>query len=134
MKTIFSCRAFYGALARGALPAPHSLRCQYTLNSQPNILRHYAVDASRAARDTAQTARDSSRSKRLLYTVGGLVVVGAGAIAVSDEATHLYEAARRTGRVVTALFVNINEYVVWLVLPYYLLMSKQLPGHFEPQA
>ena len=38
-------------------------------------------------------------------------MVGAGAVAVSDEARHLYNAAQRSGRVVTTLYLCMQEYV-----------------------
>lgn len=39
---------------------------------------------------------------------------GAGALAFSDNIKHGYEAAERSGRVVSCLAVNMNEYVCCL--------------------
>ena len=46
----------------------------------------------------------------LASSAGGGVVVGT-AVALQDEAKYVVNAAQRTGRVVSTLFININEYV-----------------------
>ncbi|KAG9941383.1 ABC1-domain-containing protein, partial [Aureobasidium melanogenum] len=52
----------------------------------------------------------ATKSRRRLYIVSGIVVAAAGAVAVSDDARYIWIAARRTGRVVSALALNINDY------------------------
>ena len=46
-----------------------------------------------------------------MLSVGGLAVATA-ATTLSDDAQHVWSAARRTGRVVATLFVCLNEFVV----------------------
>ena len=46
----------------------------------------------------------------LASTAGGGVIV-ATAVAFNDEAKYVVNAAKRSGRVVSTLFININEYV-----------------------
>lgn len=58
-------------------------------------------------------AGKNKRRRRILLasTAGGGVIVGAAAT-LTDEAKYIGNAAQRTGRVVSTLFININEYVV----------------------
>lgn len=98
------CTSACGLARREGLAAfrnrSQELSCFYRHPHQ----RQYATYAGRAF-------KDSTRSKKFLYIAGGTLAVGAGAIAVSEDARHLYLAAQRTGRVVTTLALNINEYV-----------------------
>ncbi|KAI9652740.1 MAG: hypothetical protein M1821_007814 [Bathelium mastoideum] len=50
----------------------------------------------------------------LLAASGGTVAAGAGVMSISEDAKHYYTAAERTGRVITALAVCINDYRVTL--------------------
>ena len=52
----------------------------------------------------------SPKSRRRLYVVGGIVLAATGAVAVSDDARYIWIAAQRTGRVVSTLALNINDY------------------------
>ncbi|KAI9811650.1 MAG: hypothetical protein M1827_005399 [Pycnora praestabilis] len=52
--------------------------------------------------------RTSRRRLVALATAGG--TLGAGTLAFSDDVNHGYAAAQRTGRVISALTVNINEW------------------------
>ncbi|KAF2418789.1 ABC1 family protein [Tothia fuscella] len=68
-----------------------------------------------------QTIRNAVKPKKkrrrvLLATAGGGTAVLAGVVAVSDDAKHIARAAQRTGRVVSTLFVCINDYRVTLKL------------------
>ncbi|KAG8622778.1 hypothetical protein KVT40_009289 [Elsinoe batatas] len=73
------------------------------IHDEPSILRQYASGAT-------QQIRGATRSRRLLYTAAGTIAVGAVAVYTSEEARHLYQAAQRSGRVVTTLFLCINDY------------------------
>jgi len=57
------------------------------------------------------TPRAKRRRRVLLATTGVTAAVGAGTIAVSDEAKHYAAAIQRTGRVVTTLAICVNEFV-----------------------
>lgn len=78
---------------------------------QPSPKRHYSSETP--AQETAsnngkrQSGQDRSRNKTKYIIVGG--ALGVAAVAYSDEVQHLYRAAARTGRVVSALAVCINE-------------------------
>ena len=52
--------------------------------------------------------RPKKRTGIILTASGG--TLGLAAVGFTDDVKHAYEAAERTGRVVSALFVNINEY------------------------
>lgn len=75
-------------------------------------LRHYSSESP--AQETASTNNNGkkrsgpirSRNKTYLIIGGAL---GVAAVVYSDEVRHLYRAAARTGRVVSALAVCINE-------------------------
>ena len=59
---------------------------------------------------TGAAPTKAKRSRTRLYVVGGIVVAAAGAVAVSDDARYIWIAAQRTGRVVSTLALNINDY------------------------
>lgn len=64
--------------------------------------------------DTGQARSNGNGNKTLKYAiVGG--ALGVGAILYWDDVQHLYRATSRTGRVVGALAVCINE---WVSLPF----------------
>lgn len=70
--------------------------------------------------------------KAVYLAAAGAAGAGAGALAFSDNIKHGYEAAERSGRVVSCLAVNMNECVL---LPNYAdiqLTSAQLSS--DPQA
>jgi len=76
-------------------------------------LRRHHSSKSRAP-ETASTKNNGkkqsgqSRSRKKSYLIiGG--TLGVAAVVYSDEVRHLYRAATRTGRVVSALAVCINE-------------------------
>ena len=52
--------------------------------------------------------------KILLASTAGTGAVVGTAVALQDEAKYVVNAAQRTGRVVSTLFININEYVAIL--------------------
>ena len=109
MRPLSTWRAVNRSLGGGAFLPPRilgqHLRHESTIQSTGSTIKQYAADAERAA-------RDSSRSKKLLYFAAGTIVLGAGAYAVSDDARHIYNAVQRAGRVGSTLFVCINEYVL----------------------
>ena len=85
-------------------PASHtpwtsSIRPGHVLNK-----RAYATEA------VPPKPLKSPKSRTRLYVVGGIVIAAAGAVAVSDDARYIWLAAKRTGRVVTTLALNINDY------------------------
>ena len=51
--------------------------------------------------------------KILFAAAGG--ALGVSALAFGDDVRHAYEAAERSGRVASTLFVNINEFVAPLL-------------------
>jgi aarF domain-containing kinase len=54
---------------------------------------------------------------RAVYlAAAGVAGAGAGALAFSDNIKHGYEAAERSGRVVSCLAVNMNEYACCSIL------------------
>ena len=95
--------------ARSSPIAPWTCtRC--TLRSQtPRQLRGYATKGNY----TPPKPPRSKRKGRIVFaaTTGTLA---ASAFAFQDNVKHAYKAAERTGRVASALFVNINDYRVTL--------------------
>ena len=73
-----------------------------------------SASAGDAAKAAGRNAKSSKRRRRLVL-IGGGVVVGATAIAVNEDARHVYVAAQRSYRVVSTLVLNIREYVHSLV-------------------
>lgn len=61
-----------------------------------------------------QAGNNSNNNKTIKYVVVG-GVLGIGAIVYSGEVQHLYHAVTRTGRVVSALAICINECVLVLM-------------------
>jgi aarF domain-containing kinase len=61
-----------------------------------------------ATRSRGVGRQGKQRRVILAATTGG--ALGAAAVTFADDVKHGYEAAERTGRVVSTLFVNINEY------------------------
>lgn len=60
---------------------------------------------------TAPTTRPKTRRRTGYYVVGGVLVLASLTAAFGDDARYVYRAAQRTGRVTSALALNINEYV-----------------------
>jgi aarF domain-containing kinase len=56
---------------------------------------------------TAEIKKSKTRGRVILVATGALL--GAGAIAFKDDARHVYQGAQRSGRVLSALAVCINE-------------------------
>lgn len=50
------------------------------------------------------------RGRKLLYTSAAVLGIAGTAVAFNDDAKHIAGGAKRTGRVVGTLVVNINEY------------------------
>lgn len=102
-------------LRRGVTSArPSPWTCRTCLQSQRQgllLLRHRNHFATRAGEATR--AGKSGKSWRRLGTVlavlGGGVAVGAGAVALNDDAKHAWAAAQRTYRVAATLALNIKE-------------------------
>lgn len=89
---------------RPSLPSSSSRKQYYSTSSE-------AVSSQSASGSGSGSGSGQSRktnNKAVKYgIVGG--VLGVGAIVYSDEVQHLYRAVARTGRVVSALAVCINE-------------------------
>lgn len=85
---------------------PPSSRKQYSSSSEA-----VSDDAKKQSESESGTGSGQSREKNNKALKYGIVagVFGVGAIVYSDEVQHLYRAATRTGRVVSALAVCINE-------------------------
>ena len=81
--------------------------------SLPSRKQFYSSSSEAVSDDAKQSGSESGQSRKannkaIKYgIVGG--VLGVGAIVYSDDVQHLYRAAARTGRVVGALAVCINE-------------------------
>ena len=88
-----------------------------SLRNRPNCLLNNQVvesctNTTPLRRYTAQREQAKPKLRRTgLYVLGAVVLAGTVAVSVSDEARYIYIAAQRTGRVVSALALNINEYV-----------------------
>jgi len=62
-------------------------------------------------RYTTQQGQTNPKPRRTgLYIFGATIVAATVAVSISDEARYVYIAAQRTGRVVSTLALNINEY------------------------
>jgi aarF domain-containing kinase len=65
----------------------------------------------------SRSKNNSNKNKRrrilLASTAGAGSAVAATAVAFNDEAKYVVNAAQRSGRVVSTLFININECVVY---------------------
>jgi aarF domain-containing kinase len=64
--------------------------------------------ATKPPRPTNPTSK-TKRKRGLIIASGGLVTAGT-LVTVSDDAKHGVTAVKRSGRVVSTLFININEY------------------------
>jgi len=64
-------------------------------------LRRYATHQGQANPKPRRTG---------LYIFGATIIAATVAVSISDEARYIYIAAQRTGRVVSTLALNINEY------------------------
>lgn len=85
-------------------PASHS---PWTSAVRPSHLlkkRAYATEAA------PPKPPKSPKSRKRLYIAGGMVLAATGAVAISDDARYIWIAAQRTGRVVSTLALNINDY------------------------
>ncbi|TLD18869.1 ABC1 family protein-like protein [Venturia nashicola] len=92
--TPWTCRS---CLGRTSIPKSSPFRPQQRFNN-------YAT----------QTTLKPKKKRRLLYaSAAGLGIAGA-AVAFNDDAKHFAGGAKRTGRVVGTLFININDYRVTL--------------------
>jgi aarF domain-containing kinase len=86
---------------RNCLSNNHQVVEKYTTRSP---LRNYATQ-----QQFQNTPPAISKRRTGLYILGATLVGGTAAVALSDEARYVYIAAQRTGRVVSALALNINE-------------------------
>ncbi|PWY86239.1 ABC1-domain-containing protein [Aspergillus heteromorphus CBS 117.55] len=95
-----------------AAAAPSIFRASYATRTSP-LLETARSEPEHNDRNQNQSGPGQSRRRVIKYAViGGTIVVGA--VVFSDQAQHLYRAAARTGRVVGALAVCINDYRVTL--------------------
>ncbi|RAH74595.1 ABC1 kinase family protein [Aspergillus aculeatinus CBS 121060] len=84
-----------------------------SLSLPPFPTRNAATSATSGRNDTRQSGPGKSHNRVLRYVViGGAIAIAA--VAYSDEVQHYYRAAARTGRVVGALAICINDYRVTL--------------------
>ncbi|RAL16486.1 ABC1 kinase family protein [Aspergillus homomorphus CBS 101889] len=75
--------------------------------------RNASTSATPIQNDGRQSGSGGSRSRIIKYgVIGGTILIGA--VVFSDQVQHYYSAAARTGRVVGALAVCINDYRVTL--------------------
>ena len=88
---------------RNCLSNNHQVVEKYTPRSP---LRNYVTTAQPQFQNTPPKI---SKRRTGLYILGATLVGGTAAVALSDEARYVYIAAQRTGRVVSALALNINE-------------------------
>lgn len=107
---------FYSSTTSSLLPnthAPGSVNRRCPGRRLPPFPKNYSTTSAFFAREKQNNGRkqsgpEQSRKRVIKYTViGGVVVIGG--VAFSDKVEHAYRAAARTGRVVGALAVCINE-------------------------
>ncbi|KAI5210330.1 hypothetical protein AUEXF2481DRAFT_35024 [Aureobasidium subglaciale EXF-2481] len=84
-------------------PRPASHR-SWTFSIRPSDV------LNKRAYATGPAPLKAPKSRKRLYVLGGIVVAATGAVAVSDDARYIWIAAQRTGRVVSTLALNINDY------------------------
>jgi len=105
-------KGFTFATAVGlARPGPwtcHRCTQAQTISRAVKQSRGFASRAGYTGR-AGQIPRPKRRGKILFAAAGG--ALGVSALAFGDDVRHAYEAAERSGRVASTLFVNINEYV-----------------------
>lgn len=103
------------ALTKPRLATPSSswtcLQCRQ--HAQPRAFRPFYGSQRSGYATSPRTSADGGQGKRksrrgLKYAAAG-GALGAGVLAFSDDAKHIYAAAERSGRVVTALAVCVNE-------------------------
>ena len=63
-----------------------------------------------------------NKRRRRLIVAGGGLVLGATLVTATDDAKHAVTAVQRSSRVVSTLFININEYV----RPYRMFSDRKL--------
>lgn len=86
-----------------------------TTNINRRLVEKHKTAPSPLRSYTTQAGPAKPRKRRTgLYVAGGAILAGGITLAVTDEARYIYIAAQRTGRVVSTLALNINEYV-WLL-------------------
>ena len=95
---MMSARPFY------SLFAPWTCRACLKRTTRTSSRFTYATQTSK------QALRRKRRSKLLLASMTG-TGIAATAVAFNDEARYVAQAAQRSGRVVTTLFICINEYI-----------------------
>lgn len=95
--------------ARALFGGPVPWTCAQCANkTQPNTFKR----AFGSAREVKIIQK--KRPVKAVYLAAASVAgAGAGALAFSDNIKHGYEAAERSGRVVSCLAVNMNEYARW---------------------
>lgn len=92
---------------RALFGGPVSWRCtQCTSKTRPDTFKR----AFGTAREVKIT-RKKRPVKAVYLAAASAAGAGAGALAFSDNIKHGYEAAERSGRVISCLAVNVNEYV-----------------------
>jgi aarF domain-containing kinase len=97
--------------------------CRTCLGLGPQAQRSFASRASAAdatmrpgeanksssRSSNTNTKSNSGKRRRGLAVAGGVVAVGAVAVATNDEAKHAWTAAQRSYRVLSTLVLNIKE-------------------------
>jgi aarF domain-containing kinase len=85
--------------------------CRQCLQSRGSRIgdqvRGYARKSNTYGKASLKSAKSKKRGRVLVAAAGG--ALGVTAVAFTDDVRHAYEAAERTGRVVSTLAVCINE-------------------------
>lgn len=105
---IMSASVLLSPLARRAGGAsPWTWTCRACVQSQRGGV---AQQRNTFATRTGEAAHKSGKGRRRLLVVGGGIAVGAGVVALNEDAKHAWAAAQRTYRVAATLALNIKEY------------------------
>lgn len=94
------------------------------------VSRDKTIFQRRHVSDSIPPTSTPTRGRRALYIAGGLLILGGGAVSVSDEARHLYRAAQRSGRVVSTLYLCMQEYAHMLELIETYMLTIPATGQF----
>lgn len=100
---IMSGLSFFPSIIRRSIP----WTCRACLRRQalPQQRRTFAT------KPPTHPTTQNKRRRRILLASSGLGFTAA-AITFNEDAKHAYTAVQRSSRVVTTLFININEYVI----------------------
>lgn len=83
--------------------------CRQCLQSTGSKIGNQTRGYAKRSNTSGNTSFKSTKSKRRVYVAAAGGALGVTALTFTDDLNHAYGAAERTGRVVSTLFVCINE-------------------------